>query len=68
MRMGSFAASDFQFGIPLAIAKPADNKYPLWDPELVALSLSNQDLQDLQARVQSVYETLRGKRDYLGNP
>ena len=68
MRIGSFPSSDFQFGIPANVAKPKNNKYPLFDSELLALNLSNQDLQDLQSRVQSLYETLRGARDYVRRP
>lgn len=68
MRVGAFQAVDFQFGIPASIAKPADNNYPIFDSELLSMSLSNQDLQDLQARIQAVYETLRGARDYMPTP
>lgn len=64
MRMGQFAAQDFQFGIPVAVAKPKDNKMPIWDSALLALNLNNQDLADLQSRVQDLYATLRGERDY----
>ena len=64
MRMGSFASPDFQFGIPVAVAKPRDNKMPIWDSALLALNLNNQDLADLQSRVQDLYATLRGERDY----
>lgn len=65
MRMGAFAAVDFQYGMPSAVAKPADNKYPLFDSALLALHLTNTDLKDLQSRTQNLYETLRGERDYV---
>jgi hypothetical protein len=62
--MGAFSSPDFEFGIPVAVAKPADNRLPIWDSALLALNLNNQDLADLQSRVQDVYATLRGERDY----
>lgn len=64
MRMGTFASPDFQFGIPVAVAKPRDNKMPIWDSALLALNLNNQDLADLQSRIADLYATLRGSRDY----
>lgn len=64
MRMGTFASPDFQFGIPVAVAKPRNNRMPLWDSSLLALNLNNEDLADLQARVNDVYATLRGERDF----
>lgn len=64
MRMGTFSTPDFQFGIPVAVAKPRNNKMPVWDSALLALNLSNEDLADLQSRVADVYATLRGERDY----
>jgi hypothetical protein len=62
--MGTFASPDFQFGIPVAVAKPRDNKMPIWDSALLALNLNNQDLADLQSRIADLYATLRGSRDY----
>lgn len=64
MRMGTFASPDFQFGIPVAVAKPRNNRMPLWDSALLALNLSNEDLADLQSRVNDVYLTLQGQRDF----
>lgn len=64
MRMGTFASPDYQFGIPVAVAKPKDNKMPLWDSSLLALNLSNEDLSDLQTRVNEVYQSLRAERDF----
>lgn len=64
MRMGTFSNPDFQFGIPAAVAKPRDNRMPIWDSALLALGLKNEELADLQSRVQDVYATLRGERDY----
>lgn len=64
MRMGTFSNPDFIFGTPVAVAKPKDNKMPLWDSALLALNLNNEDLADLQARVNDVYLTLRGERDF----
>ena len=64
MRMGQFSNPDFQFGIPAAVAKPRNNKMPIWDSALLALGLKNEDLADLQSRVADVYATLRGERDY----
>lgn len=65
MRTGAFSAADFQFGTPIAVAKPADNKYPLFDPQLLALGLNNTDLQDLSARVNDVYDTLRAANQFV---
>lgn len=64
MRMGVFSNPDFQFGTPAAVVKPRDNRMPLWDSALLALGLKNEELADLQSRVQDVYQTLRGERDY----
>jgi hypothetical protein len=62
--MGTFSSPDFQFGVPVAVAKPRDNRMPIWDSALLALNLKNQDLADLQSRVTDVYNTLKAQRDY----
>jgi hypothetical protein len=41
---------------------------PLWDSSLLALNLNNEELADLQSRVQDLYATLRGARDYPRPP
>ena len=62
MRMGAFPATDFRFGIPTAILKPANNNYPLFDQALLDLNLSNEDLQDLQQRTNALTDALRGSQ------
>ena len=67
MRIGSFPSTDFQFGIPAAVLKPQDNKYPIFDPALLALNLSDTDLQDLFNRVNDVYAAEKAARDQAKN-
>lgn len=66
MRLGSFPSTDYRFGIPSSIAKPANNDFPIWDESLLSLNLSNEDLADLQARADALFAALTGSRDSTG--
>ena len=66
VRMGSFAAPTTTWGLPSNIDRPTNNDYgSLYDAALLNLGgLSQADLQDLQGRIQDLYETLKAERQY----
>jgi hypothetical protein len=68
MRTGQFSRDQVQYGNSLSVAKPPKNDPgsrivpELMDPAM-HLSLSQQE--DLQARIESLYYTLKGEREYF---
>lgn len=68
MRMGSFVRDQIQYGQSLSVKKPPNNNPgsrivpELLDPSL-DLNLSQQE--DLQSRIDSLYQTLRGEREWF---
>lgn len=70
-RRGSFTKAGVDYGIPLSFVHPQDNKMPgPFIPELqnAALSLTLTQQQDLQDRIDDLYQTLKGERNYLSQP
>ena len=68
-RTGSFSGGGQLFGAPIAVVHPPDNNVDAvrYAPELLdpSLQLTEQQREELQARVDELYGTLRGERDYL---
>jgi len=68
MRKGSFSQGAISYGAPLGYIHPPDNTLPpQFDPLLddAALGLSDAQKADLQDRIDDLFDTLRGERDYL---
>lgn len=66
-RSGEFSRGAVAYGTPLNIVHPRNNKMPrefvnaLYDPGL-DLTLAQQE--ELQQRIDDLYQTLRGERDF----
>jgi hypothetical protein len=69
-RMGSFSGGNKIFGQPIAVIHPPDNNVDAarYAPELLdpSLQLTQEQKDELQARVDELYGVLRGERDYFG--
>lgn len=64
-RSGSFAGSTFSYGEPLSVVHPPDNKFPSFDPEILAeKGLSEQQRLDLQQQLDELSAVLTLARDY----
>lgn len=67
-RMGGFSRGSVGYGLPLSFVKPRDNNYQAnrWAPELLdpALNLTDAQRQELQDRIDELYNVYRGERDY----
>jgi hypothetical protein len=67
-RRGSFSKGYVEYGAPLSFVHPQDNVMPkpfvdeLYDP---SLGLTDEQREELQDRIDDLYGTLRGERDYL---
>lgn len=67
-RRGRFSKGFVPYGAPLSYVHPSDNRLPSHlIPELedAALGLTLDQQLDLQDRIDDLYQTLRGERDYL---
>ena len=65
MRIGSFSRQTMTYGPSLSVVKPSNNDPgSAIVPELLdpALALTDQQQQDLQARIDDLYAALRGER------
>lgn len=68
MRSGSFSRSGVSYGLPLSYVHPEDNKQPpqfVSELEDAALGLTLEQKQELQDRIDDLFATLRGERDYV---
>lgn len=67
-RTGSFSGGTQDYGSPLSVTKPADNKpaspydEALLDP---ALKLTDAQKRELQERIEELYAVMRGEREYF---
>ena len=68
MRQGSFSKGAVSYGQPLSFIHPIDNLMPpQWDTVLddATLGLTDAQKQELQDRIDDLYATIRGERDYF---
>lgn len=65
-RRGSFSRGGVLYGVPLSLVHPIDNRYPpQFIDDITGLgNLTLEQMQDLQDRVDDLYESLKGERDY----
>ena len=63
-RVGSFGGPTFQFGEPLEIVHPQDNRFPQFDPEIEGLAGATlEERARLQAELDALYAVLISGRD-----
>ncbi len=68
MRFGQFSRDQVTYGQALSVVKPPNNdpgsyiQPALLDP---SLHLTLEQQYDLQSRIDSLYQTLRGEREYF---
>lgn len=66
-RVGQFSGGTEGYGRALSFVHPTDNDFEKgrYDPALLALHLAPSDLEDLQSRVQDLYRSLQGDREWF---
>ena len=68
MRSGNFSRGRVSYGLPLSYVHPEDNSQPpqfVSELEDASLGLTLEQKQELQDRIDDLYGTLKGERDYL---
>lgn len=69
-RIGAFFRGAQPFGAALSVIHPQDNNVQAarWDPSIAALSITDQQKDELQKRADELYATEVLDRDWYGNP
>ena len=64
-RSGSFSGGTFSYGEVLSVVAPPDNKFPQFDPEILAEpGLTEEQRYDLQAQLDELAAALTLARGY----
>lgn len=64
-RVGEFFGAQTRFGDPLSVVHPRDNRFPKYDPELLAAKdLTQKQRRELQRQIDELYAALVASRDY----